>query len=126
MRYLDPSTIIMRRLAGRARPGWQGAVLIHHGYPRALPLVERLAAEPIPQRLLSLPETPNAPHLFGTQWGRAKVAVVIMPQRTAEIVEELAELGVSWIIAQDRPAAWCRSFGRARRWWHARRCRATA
>ncbi|MEJ2292147.1 MAG: hypothetical protein P8Y13_08965 [Deinococcales bacterium] len=62
--------------------------------------MDLLRARPLNERILSLPELPQAPHRFEAAIGGSLIAVVIMADRTAEVIEELAVLAVPWGIAQ--------------------------
>lgn len=103
MRYITPEAIIHSRLGDNPRPQWDAAVLCFRSYEGSGLMVEVFDAEPLGYKVLwGIDEVPGYPRVHEFTIGAARVGVVARclwggPQ-TAILVEELAHLGVKYIV----------------------------
>jgi uridine phosphorylase len=93
----------MRRLAGKPGPRWKVAVMAFRDHPGTQFLVKTFKARPFGRRVLySLDQDPSHPEVFEARMGRHRVGVVGYCDwggpMAAILVEELAALGVKYII----------------------------
>ena len=80
--------------------GFQGAVVSFYKYQSSKRLVELMGGEAYDAKILSVLHFPEYPMLYQTEFGGTKVAIVNPSLvRPDVIAEELAYLGVDWIVA---------------------------
>lgn len=99
-RYISPERIVGRRVAHAPKPNWGGAVVSFHKYERSRRLATLLGGKPRGDKILSGPFFPEYPRVWQAEIRDTAIAFVIALNTRADIlVEELAYLGVRWIVA---------------------------
>ncbi|TNJ60629.1 hypothetical protein FE784_35730 [Paenibacillus hemerocallicola] len=102
-RYITPGTVMRNRFRHRPAPAWRLAILCFRDYTGSQILVEAFGATPVGYKVLyGMEEFDGAPIVYEAELAGGKVGIVTRcnwggPQ-AAILVEELAELGVEWII----------------------------
>ena len=103
MRYIDPETIMRRRLEGVEHPGWDAAVVCFRDLEGSRTIVSRFGAAPVSHELLwGVEPTEDGPTTFTCDMGGRRVVILTRchwggPQ-AAILVEELAQLGVRTVV----------------------------
>jgi len=103
VRYLNPQEFIQKRFAGRVKPNWRIAVICFRDLEGSGTLIKKLHAVPMRQNILWGMDLPSdRPYVYEAHIGGNPVGVVSGcwwggPQ-TAILVEELACIGVEYII----------------------------
>ena len=103
MRYITPEAIMRSRLGDNPRPRWDAAVLCFRSYEGSGLLIDAFDTEPLGYKVLwGMDEVPGYPRVHEFSIGAVRVGVIARclwggPQ-TAILVEELAHLGVKYIV----------------------------
>jgi len=116
-RYIEPKALVTRRLAGKPAPRWKVAVMAFRDHPGTKILVKEFKARPFGRRVLySLDQDPSHPEVFEARMGKHRVGVVGYCDwggpMAAILVEELAALGVKYIIGYGACGALARDLPR--------------
>ena len=105
MRYITPEHCIENRLNGRQTPNWAAALLVCRGYPSSQKVLQAFDdVRPVRYRMLCNMTHPEfEPFVFETDIAGRTVAILTRviwggPQ-TAILVEELASIGVKFVLA---------------------------
>lgn len=103
MRYIDPQRFIQKRFADRTKPNWRVAVICFRDLKSSGILINKLRAVPMKQVILSGMDYPgDRPYVYEASISDNPIGVISGcwwggPQ-TAMVVEELACIGVEYII----------------------------
>ncbi len=102
VRYIDPGAIMRARAQGGALPSWQAAVIVFHGRSRSRPVIDRLGGTPMSHTVFSGVEPDE---VLSTTCARQSVGILSSVGRkmgggplASALVEELASIGVRWIL----------------------------
>jgi uridine phosphorylase len=103
MRYITPDAIMCSRFGDNPHPQWDAAVLCFRSHEGSRLIAQALGAEPLGHKVLwGMDEVPAYPLAHEFTVGKARVGLIACclwggPQ-TAIMVEELAHLGVRYLI----------------------------
>lgn len=103
MRYITPKVLLKHRLGNQPHPQWSAAILCFLGYKSSQTLVSTFNAQPLGYKVFyGLDEFSECPFVYEAIIGSKRVGIVTRcvwggPQ-AAILVEELADLGVQYLI----------------------------
>jgi uridine phosphorylase len=102
VRYIQPEVIMRARANGAALPVWTAAVIVFHSQTRSKPIVERLGGQPLSHRVFSGLEPYEVLSTTCRQQGVGILCNVGGKMGggplTSALVEELASIGVRWLV----------------------------
>lgn len=103
MRYITPEVLLKHRLGSRSRPQWRAAIISFLGHKNSQTLVRTFNAKPVGYKIFyGLDEFSESPFVYEANIGSERIGIVTRcvwggPQ-AAILVEELADLGVRYLI----------------------------